>query len=454
MGVSQKGYQASARLPGLDVDLTRILDAVPNGVCVLDHDLRYLFCNEALAAINGLPASHHIGRSVAEVLPDLMPTIERAFRDVLAGRASSGERKVSGMTPRHPGLVRTWLEKVRPLTGADGNILAIVVTVEEITALEAAEAQLRESEQAFRASQQLRTDGFIILRGLRDEDGAVADFMIEFANPAIERLLGAERLVDRRLIEAYPASADHPELFPRFRRLLGTTEPDEAEMQYDDDGALSGWFRVSAVALDSERLAVSLRDISARKRSEEQLRIVTLEFRHRIKNLLAVVGALVGQEAKHAEDVGSFVAAIQQRLGSLSAAQDLLLGEFEGGASLSAIVAAALDPFDAGVAISGGPPVQIASACVVQLTLALNELATNALKHGATGNRAPRIGWSETDGRVTLCWSESGAAAAPRRQGFGSRLLELVARGLPHGVLRIDRTDGLRIELAFDSSAG
>ena len=453
MGETLEADRQAPRPSVAGLDPAQVIDAVPIGICVLDHDLRYRWCNAALAELNGIPVEHHIGRTVAELLPELLPQIEAGFREVLDGRVAGCERKVSGETPRHPGLVRTWLERVSPLFGPDGRILAIVVAVEEITALEKAEAQLRESERTYRASQQLSADGFCILRSVLGEGGAVLDFVVEYANPAAQRLLSVEQLVGRRLLEAYPASAYHDALFPRFGRLLGTAVPDEAEVHYDD-GTLSGWFRVSVVAIDPERLAVSFRDISPRKRSEEQLRLVTREFRHRMKNLLAVVGALITQTAKHAEDAGELTAALQRRLASFSAAQDLLIADFEGEVSLAEIVAAATDPFEASVEIGGGPAVRISSAYVVPLTLALNELATNAVKYGSAASPAACVGWSEEDGRITLRWSETGsvAEAASGRKGFGSRLLELAARGLPRGALRVDRDQGLRIELAFDAS--
>lgn len=44
---------------------------LPLGLAVLTSELRYLFVNERLARIDGVPAEAHIGRTVAEVVPAL-----------------------------------------------------------------------------------------------------------------------------------------------------------------------------------------------------------------------------------------------------------------------------------------------------------------------------------------------------------------------------------------------
>ena len=64
--------------------------------------------------------------------------------------------------------------------------------------------------------------------------------------------------------------------------------------------------------------------------------------------------------------------------------------------------------------------------------MALQELATNAVKYGALSNATGRIGinWSlKEDGgepRLHLAWRESGGppVSPPTRRGFGTRLIE------------------------------
>jgi len=64
--------------------------------------------------------------------------------------------------------------------------------------------------------------------------------------------------------------------------------------------------------------------------------------------------------------------------------------------------------------------------------MALQELATNAVKYGALSNDAGqvRVAWSKHDGvsssLLRLVWSESGGPPVdpPERRGFGTTLIE------------------------------
>jgi two-component sensor histidine kinase len=66
------------------------------------------------------------------------------------------------------------------------------------------------------------------------------------------------------------------------------------------------------------------------------------------------------------------------------------------------------------------------------LAMVLHELATNAVKFGALSNDSGTIavGWktgeAETGRRLFIDWEESGGpeVAAPKRRGFGTRMLE------------------------------
>ena len=83
-----------------------------------------------------------------------------------------------------------------------------------------------------------------------------------------------------------------------------------------------------------------------------------------------------------------------------------------------------------------GPAVSLSPKTALSLSLAMHELATNALKHGAWSNADGKVSvtWRTyvPDGganRLAIEWRESGGppVAPPTRRGFGSRLIE---RGL------------------------
>jgi two-component sensor histidine kinase len=107
--------------------------------------------------------------------------------------------------------------------------------------------------------------------------------------------------------------------------------------------------------------------------------------------------------------------------------EDLLRGEFEAHGTFT----------DEKVKIEG-PRITLTSREVQVLTLALHELATNAVKYGALAQPDGRLSvlWSvsEVDGKrlASIRWTESGvtlAQDAPQKRGFGRELIE---RALPY----------------------
>ena len=79
-----------------------------------------------------------------------------------------------------------------------------------------------------------------------------------------------------------------------------------------------------------------------------------------------------------------------------------------------------------------GPPAVLSPKQALSLSLALHELATNALKYGALSSDRGRvsINWDTgapgSDDPFLFRWAESGGppVAMPRRHGFGSRLIK------------------------------
>jgi two-component sensor histidine kinase len=190
------------------------------------------------------------------------------------------------------------------------------------------------------------------------------------------------------------------------------------------------------------RLLSVSRDITELKRAEEQQRLLALELNHRIKNVLAMVQAIASQTFRPASDPVEARAAFIDRLAALGAAQDLLTQATLTGARMADIVAEAFRPHgrEGQVAMSG-PEVDLAPRCALALSLALHELATNAIKYGALSADGGRVtvAWTVTPGpdgsAFVLSWTESGGppVAPPTRTGFGSGMIQRALSGYVGG---------------------
>ena len=208
-------------------------------------------------------------------------------------------------------------------------------------------------------------------------------------------------------------------------------------------------------------LSVVMHDIGDRKEWEARQKMMTRELAHRVKNSFAVLQSILRATLKASPDPHDFAEAFSGRLHSLAAAQDVLIETDWKFAALGALVRHQLSTVSVneGERLSiSGPPVYLAAEHSVPLALIFNELATNAIKHGALSTARGRIElqWRvenrEMGGKkLILTWRERDGpkVSAPVRRSFGSILIEKSLAGAV--VERRFEPDGLtcRIELAF-----
>jgi PAS domain S-box-containing protein len=110
--VSRTGVVMTAAL------LEELFDRAPVGVAVLDRELRYLYVNEALAKLNGVPVEEHLGHAIEDVLPDLAEQACDAFNAVLRSEQPLRDWELTGETAASRGEERHWLENIYPLRTA------------------------------------------------------------------------------------------------------------------------------------------------------------------------------------------------------------------------------------------------------------------------------------------------------------------------------------------------
>ena len=171
-------------------------------------------------------------------------------------------------------------------------------------------------------------------------------------------------------------------------------------------------------------------DAEARDVAERIQRVLTDELHHRMKNMLAMVAAIVRQTMRTAGSLQDAEAAIGARLMAMAKAHDLLLKSDWKSTGLLTVLKSAVAQHDtaAGRIAVTGSDMQIASSAILPLTLALNELCTNAAKYGALSNDAGRVDLTtQTDDKtVTILWAERAGppVRAPERKSLGSTLIE------------------------------
>jgi two-component sensor histidine kinase len=221
----------------------------------------------------------------------------------------------------------------------------------------------------------------------------------------------------------------------------------EIALTRSDGAALVALLSANPLRDADGRLAsavVCLTDITERRAAEQRQRLLLDELGHRVKNTLATVQALAAQTVRGAGVQGAWRETFEARLIALSKAHDLLTRRSWESAALVELLASELAPWrepDAARIVLDGPPVTLAPRAALTLGMVVHELATNALKHGALSQPggtvavrwrlvpgaapdAPPLGESRTP-RLAIDWVEQGGppVRAPRRRGFGSRLV-------------------------------
>ena len=199
------------------------------------------------------------------------------------------------------------------------------------------------------------------------------------------------------------------------------------------------------------------RDVTEQRRDQQHISVLAREAEHRSKNLLSNVQAIVNLSQSDTSE--GLKRVISGRIRAMSNVHSLFVETRWIGAELSAIATQELAPYldehDARVRMEG-PETLLKPDVAQAVAVILHELATNASKYGALSDATGQIKltWSHAeDGQLTLRWTELGGptVTVPKRQGFGSRLIERTISQLG-GKARFDwPSEGLDCEITLQA---
>jgi two-component sensor histidine kinase len=187
------------------------------------------------------------------------------------------------------------------------------------------------------------------------------------------------------------------------------------------------------------RRAIAERDdvLEANRTFEQRQSLLVRELHHRVKNTLATVQALVGATRRSTGSFDAFYRSFSSRITSLAKTHNLLTEDYWQTAPLREIALNELKPFAESRQprfMLIGPPVELSADLAVPVGMALHELTTNAIWHGALsvpgGHVEVRWSVDEVEGvrKLHLEWRERGGppVGEPQHQGFGTTLLQRV----------------------------
>jgi PAS domain S-box-containing protein len=127
--------------------LQLIYDTAPIGLACLSPDCRYLQINQRLTEICGISVEDHLGRSVRDCVPALADSVEAIVRSIMETGEPVTGIEVAGQRADQP-EERSWITYWHPLRAPSGEIVAVNVAAEEITARKRSEQEMRRAREA------------------------------------------------------------------------------------------------------------------------------------------------------------------------------------------------------------------------------------------------------------------------------------------------------------------
>lgn len=385
--------------------LQAVLDSAPTAIYLKDLQGRYILCNHRTQTGIGLSLKQIIGKTDYDIWPqmaDILRINDQAAVD--AGAPVELEETVLEV-----GGLHTFMTIKFPLYDTSGTPYAICGISTDITERKQTEVALKESEQKYRNL-------------VETCQGAIwsvdAEGRLTFINQAAKQLYGyePEEMIGRHFSELVT-----PEQTQKGQEILERIIAGESIFHCEaecirKDGTIF-WVSCNAIALRDEfgnvlgTTGTSI-DISDRKRIEEQLKAslqekeaLLKEVHHRVKNNLQVISSLLDLQSQQIQDsiaVDAFrgsrnriksIALIHEKLYQSKNLARVGLADYIHTLTTYLLHTYPINPSNITLQLSISN-ILLNIDKVIPLGLIINELVSNALKHGFPGNTKGTI-WIE-----------------------------------------------------------
>ena len=255
--------------------LVAAVEQAASGIVITDPAFRIVYANRAYASTVGLEPDQMIGLEAGDVAAI---GLDPATLSDMAHAVQTGRQWVREVDHRNPDGTDSRLEAtIRPTNDSNGDISGWVGVMRDVTKQVNAQAALTASGARLRTILDSMLEGVTTTSSIRDADGHIVDFRIEYANASIGGIsrVPPEGQIGRTLLELFPAHRSG-ELFDAYVRVVETGVPFESgPIHYLDADAAGGsldQFVEHRVARLGDGYVLSVRDVTERHRAELQMR--------------------------------------------------------------------------------------------------------------------------------------------------------------------------------------
>lgn len=458
-----RGEQARCAAEERAQQLASIVESSDDAIVSKDLNGIIRTWNSGAERVFGYSAGEVIGKPVTILFP---PGREDEEPGILA-RIRCGERIEHYETIRRhkDGRLLDISLTVSPVRDADGSIVGASKIARDITDRKEAERKLRDSER--RLSELLAAIPAAIYT--TDAQGKITYFnqaAVEFSGRT--PLLGSDEwCVTWKLFNPDGTPLPHDQCPMAIALKEGRAVRGAEAVAERPDGTRVPFIPFPTPLRDSSgRITGAINmlvDISERRQAETQQRLLLDELNHRTKNNMQMLQSLLFAAARttHSEEARKVLNEASARIAAMAAAQRVLYGRsdasrFSGEEFLPAVCETVRQLLPAGARIECGAASGVLSNDVAMpLALILNELLTNAVKHGVRDHaqRGVRVSLTSQNGRLVLSVEDDGEGfdlEEVRKNSSGLQLVLGLARQL-HGTFNVTK-DPSRASLDFPAA--
>ncbi|MFZ8200553.1 HWE histidine kinase domain-containing protein [Alteromonas portus] len=173
------------------------------------------------------------------------------------------------------------------------------------------------------------------------------------------------------------------------------------------------------------------------REAKKRLELLIGELNHRVRNILNLVSAIIGQTSQNKKDIDEFVVSLSSRISALALGHDQLTHASYNSVKFKELLNNELKAYmikESSFKIEG-PDIRILPYAVTPIVLVFHEMITNAAKYGAlsatSNDGRVAITWELDERGCTIKWEEHGGPPLHGlgEEGFGMTVIKSV---IPH----------------------